>query len=437
MAYDISTLIENDGRLCPVCGRIHSGKLRDCAVGEGVIRILPALIRKYGGTRAFVLCDRDTYRAAGEQVCSLLESEGIPYDLHVIGRTHPVPDERIVGEAFMYCGNNDDIIIAVGGGVINDTCKIVASAKNVPDIIVATAPSMDGFASATSSMERGGLKVSLGSKCPDAVIGDTDILSRAPVHLIRSGIGDMLAKYVSVVEWRLSHLINGEYYCSEIAGMVEQSLEKCVKNAPLAIQGDRKAIEAVMEGLVVSGLTMNYAGVSRPASGMEHYISHITDMRALEFGTPSDLHGIQCGISALTVIRAYEVLARITPDREKALRHAAEFDTEAWYAHLRERLGRAADALIELDGKERKYDVGKHAARLERIIENWDGVRKIIASLPDSLGLEEFMTGIGHPTEPGEIGISPEDWREAFTMAKDIRDKYGLGMLLWDIGIQI
>ena len=435
MAYDISALLRADGMVCPVCGRTHTGKLRDCFIGAGVVSHLPEMVKKYGGTRAFVLCDRETYAAAGEKVCACLADAGIAYDLHVIERTHPMPDERIVGEALMYCPNECDIVIAVGGGVINDTCKIIASAKNVADIIVGTAPSMDGFASATSSMERGGLKVSLNSKCPEVVIGDTDILATAPTRMVLSGVGDMLAKFVSIAEWRISNLINGEYYCPVIADMVEESLNKCVKHAYAATQGNRDALASVMEGLVVSGLTMNYAGVSRPASGMEHYISHITDMRALEFGTPSDYHGIQCGIAALTVIKAYKKLAKITPDREAALRYVREFDLDRWNEHIRERLGKAAESIIALDRKERKYDLEKHAARLDKIIENWGGVKKIIASLPDPDDLGEFMKSIGHPTEPNEIGVSEEDWSEAFVMAKDIRDKYVLGKLMWDIGV--
>lgn len=434
MSYDINSLIASDGGVCPACGKVHSGRLRDCLIGDGVLSRLPDIVRKYGGTRAYVLCDRDTYNAAGERVCDILADSCIPYDLHVIERTHPLPDERTVGEAVMYLEPADDIVIAVGGGVINDTCKIVAAMRNLPDIIVGTAPSMDGFASATSSMERGGLKVSLDSKCPEVVIGDTDVLSRAPKRLILSGIGDMLAKYVSIAEWRISHLINGEYYCPVIADMVRESLDKVVKNAAAAVSGDKTAASSVMEGLVVSGLTMNYAGISRPASGMEHYISHITDMRALEFGTPSDYHGIQCGIAALTCIREYKKLACEDIDKARALEAVQEFDTDAWNEHLRERLGRGAEAIIQLDSRERKNDKEKHAARLERIIRNIGGIREIIDGLPDPDRLEEFMKMIGHPTTPEEIGVSREDYRDAFIMAKDIRDKYVLGKLLWDLG---
>lgn len=434
MNYDLKSLMQNDGFVCPSCGRTHRGLLKDCFIGDGVMAKVTELVKKYGGKKPFVLCDTLTYEAAGEWVCRLLDEAEIPYALHVIQRIKPSPDEKIVGEAVMHCPLDCDLVIAVGGGVINDTGKILAAAKNVPQIIVATAPSMDGFASASSSMERSGLKVSLNSKCPDAVIGEAEILANAPAHMIRSGIGDMLAKYVSIAEWQIANLIVGDYYCETIANIVTNALDLCVKAGAKAVQGDRKAVCTVMEGLVLSGLAMNYAEISRPASGMEHYISHIIDMRALEFGTPSDFHGIQCGIGALMTIRAYEQLMQQRPEPTAAREYAASFDLEGWYEYLREKLGHGAEAIIAGDLKEKKYDSAKHAERLAKIVTNWGNIQRICSKMPRSADLARFMKEIGHPTTGEEIGLTEEDMADAFFMAKDIRDKYVLGRLLWDLG---
>jgi glycerol dehydrogenase-like iron-containing ADH family enzyme len=59
---------------------------------------------------------------------------------------------------------------------------------------------------------------------------------------------------------------------------------------------------------------------------------------------------------------------------------------------------------------------------------------ELVKKLPSAEELESFMTDIGHPTKPEELGLTSEQWREAFLMAKDIRDKYVLGRLLWDLG---
>lgn len=434
MTYTIANLMQNDGFEC-ACGKRHYGLLKDCVIGTHALAALPDILRKYNVTHPFLLCDNETYEAAGWFVVGLLENENIPFTLHKIDRVKPAPDEKIVGEAVMYCDASCDGVIAVGGGVINDTCKILAATKNVPDVYVATAPSMDGYASASSSMERGGLKVSLNSKCPDAVIGDADILAHAPKHMILSGIGDMTAKYVSLVEWQIASLLIGEYYCPTVADIVRSSLDTCVKVAKDAVNGDPEAVCRLAEGLVLSGLAMNYAGISRPASGMEHYISHILDMRALEFGTPADLHGIQCGMATLLTVQGYEKLREYTPDKEKALAYVANFRLNGWFDHLREQLGHGADAIIAGERKERKYDVAKHAARLEKILANFDRIKEIAAQLPSSEELRTFFTSIGHPVSGKEFGLTERELREAFLMAKDIRDKYVLGRLLWDLGI--
>ena len=434
MSVHLSDLMKNDGEICSSCGKRHFGLLRDYIAKENAIAEIPALLEKYACGKPFVLCDPNTYRAAGKWVEDVLKSAKIPFSLHVMTAEKPAPDEKTVGEALMYCEPSCDSVIAVGGGVINDTCKILAAAKNVPDIIVATAPSMDGFASATSSMERSGLKTSLNSKCPDAVIADPDILLRAPKRMILSGIGDILAKYVSLAEWEIANILVGDFYCETIANIVKDSLWQCVRDAKAAVNGDKQAILSVMEALVISGIAMNYAKISRPASGMEHYISHIVDMRALEWGTPCDFHGIQCAVAALTTVRAYEALFKTIPNREKALSAVASWDNEKWNDYLREKLGKGAKSIIAGEEKERKYDKEKHAVRLEKIVRNWDIFAEIAKGLPSSEELEAFMTDIGHPTKPEELGLTFAQWREAFLMAKDIRDKYVLGRLLWDVG---
>ena len=432
---DLESLMLPEGFVCPSCGRRHTGGLRRLDISDRAIKNIPSILKELGGKEPFVLCDLNTYDAAGKDICRILTDAGLSFHLHVVDQRMPKPDERIVGEALMYCPTGADSVIGVGGGVINDTCKIISAAKKCPHIIAATAPSMDGFASATSSMDRSGLKVSLPSKCADAVVGDLGILAGAPAKLISSGVGDMIAKYTSIAEWKISHIINEEYFCPHIAGMVTRALDECVSGAEKAIHGDKDACGNVMRGLLVAGMAMNAAGCSRPASGMEHYISHIIDMRSLAFGTPAELHGIQCALATLVTVRSYKKLAGITPDREKALAYVSSFDPDKWSAHLREKLGAGAEAMIAGEAREHKYDKEKHRSRLERIIARWNEIKAVIDEMPSPDELESLMRRTGLPVTPMEIGISDDDLHEAFIMAKDMRDKYVLGRLLWDLGL--
>ena len=404
--------------------------------GKGALNKLPLLVKAFGGKKVFVLADVNTYRAAGEKVCKLLEENDIRYTSYIVPDKVPEPDEHTVGSVIMHFDVTCDLVVGVGSGVINDVGKILSNVAHVPYFIVGTAPSMDGYASASSSMSRDGLKISLPSKRADIIIGDTDILKEAPDRMLQAGLGDMLAKYVSICEWRIAHIITGEYYSEDIAELVREALKRCVENAEGLLKRDEQAIEAVFMGLVTSGLAMAYAGVSRPASGVEHYFSHVWDMRGLEFGTSVDLHGIQCGVGTLLASRLYEQMKQIKPDKEKALTYAADFDYAKWSQELRTFLGKGAEAMIALEEKEQKYNVECHQKRLEIILEHWDEILKIMdEELPSGAEIEKLLDTIGAPKAVTEMGIEEELLPTTFKATKDIRDKYVLSRLAWDLGV--
>ena len=162
-------------------------------MGEGVLRDISKIIKKYHAKKVFLLADKNTYQAAGEKVEHVIKEGGVACLSYVFQKDVLEPDETNVGLAIMHYESDCDVVIGTGSGVINDISKIVANVSGRPYIIVATAPSMDGYASATSSMTRDGLKISLPSKCADVIIGDLDVLCNAPTKLMISGLGDMLA----------------------------------------------------------------------------------------------------------------------------------------------------------------------------------------------------------------------------------------------------
>ncbi len=418
------------------CGRAHDVAIDQVVVGKGVIARLPEFVTKYGAKKPFVLADRNTYQAAGEAVVQILRGNGIVFSSFIFQNDALEPNEEAVGAAIMHFDASCDLIIGVGSGVINDIGKILSNVTGKKYIIVGTAPSMDGYASATSSMSMDGLKVSLNSRCADVIIGDIDILKQAPEHMLKAGLGDMLAKYVSIAEWRIAHIITGEYYCERVAQLIRTALKKCVDNAEGLLKRDEAAVQAVFEGLVIGGIAMAYAGVSRPASGVEHYFSHVWDMRGLEFGTPVDLHGIQCAMGTMKAVEFYEAVKAVTPDREKAIAAVEAFDHEAWNQQLRSFLGRSGQTMIDQEQKERKYDKSTHPARYERIVDHWDDILQILdQELPSAAELSRIMEVIGISKDLNTIGVDSQCARLTFKATKDIRDKYVLSRLAWDLGI--
>lgn len=418
------------------CGKTHVSLVDQVLIGKGVIRKLPEIIKRYHGKRVFLLADQNTYAAAGKQVAAILEAHQIAYSRYVFEQAHLEPDEFAVGSAVMHFDHSCDIVVGVGSGVINDIGKMISKMAKLPYVIVGTAPSMDGYASATSSMSMDGLKVSLSSQCASVIIGDIDLLKTAPDQMLIAGLGDMLAKYVSICEWRIAHLLVGEYYCETIAQMIREAVAKCVQNAAGLLRREDEAITAVFEGLVKGGEAMMYAGLSRPASGIEHYFSHIWDMRGLAYGDPVSLHGLQCAVGTLLSARVYEQIKQIKPDREQALQYVQDFDLEAWQKQLEQLVGKGAKAMIALEKKEGKYDPEKHKQRLNQIVEKWPQILQIIEEeLPSGAEIEKILDMIEGPKSAAELGLDEALLPQIFKATKDIRDKYIASRLAWDLGI--
>lgn len=430
----MNELFREEGFACK-CGKHHHADVKEVIIGQGVIKQLPDMIKKYGGKKPFLLADRNTWQAAGKRAVSLLKEHGMEFTSYVYPQEHLKPDEFAVGQATMNFDRSCDFIVAIGSGTINDITKILARATDFPYIIAATAPSMDGFASNTSSMISNGVKVSFYTTYPVAILADLDVVCQAPEKLIQAGMGDIVAKYVSICEWRISHLINDEYYCEEVASLVRRSLTKCVESADGLTIRDPKAIESVLEGLILSGIAMGFADISRPASGVEHSFSHIWDMRSLEFQTDSELHGIQVGIGTVLALKIYEQVRAIRPDRAKALNYASSFDIEQYGEFLLDFLGSSAKDLILLEKKEGKYDKAKHEKRLEIIMEHWQETLGIIdKELPSVAFIENLLSGLGAPVDPSALGFSKDEVQKTLAVTKDIRDKYIASRLLWDLG---
>ena len=141
----------------------------------------------------------------------------------------------------------------------------------------------------------------------------------------------------------------------------------------------------VMEGLIVSGIAMSYAEVSRPRQWSGALLlAHLGDALADGSLSTNDLHGIQVGVGTVPTLRMYGWLRNEKPSRERALKNAAAFDMAAWERDMRDWFGPTAETVIDIERKVGKHDPVKHAARLERIIAHWDDILRVMdEELPD------------------------------------------------------
>lgn len=436
MEMTMEELLSPQGHACS-CGRTHRAGLKFLKIGSGAVRFLPDALKAAGMRKPFMICDRNTYGAAGPLVESVLEQAGVPYVLFTFPQEFVEPDEHAVGQLKAAFDTACDGVLSVGSGVVTDCGKELARELKLPQTAVATAPSMDGYASNSSSMIYNRVKVTAYNACPQAIVADTDILKAAPERMLQAGLGDMLAKSIALCEWRISHIVTGEYYCTEIAALMRRSLRKIVAAAPKLLSRDPETIEAVTEGLILSGLAMAFAEISRPASGLEHYFSHLWEMFALQEGKRSELHGIQVGIGTALTLGIYKRLRTVRPDEQTMLRAMDAFDPETWEAEVRRVFGSTAQTLIDKENTEwHKNDPDARVLRFIRIREHWGDIQKIMdEELPDADANLALMRSLHMPAAPAEIGVTRQQTLDAFHHSRDIRDKYLTSSLLWDMGL--
>jgi glycerol-1-phosphate dehydrogenase [NAD(P)+] len=491
----LTELISPQGFDCD-CGKHHVMAIRHVKIGERALEFLPEILQDLAISKPLFVADQNTDRAAWCYIEPVLREAKIIYDKFIYQDEHPEPDEYAVGGLTLAYDRSCDGIVVVGSGVLNDIGKVFANAAKLPQVVIATAASMDGYGSNNASMIRNGLKVSLYNACPQAIIADTRILAEEPVHMLQAGLGDMLAKYVSICEWRISNLITGEYYCENIADLVRSALKKVIDSADGLLQRkqneqrqiaeqkqlidreqfaeqeqliDREivveqkeeidriaeqsrvneqersqyysAIENIFEGLLITGLAMGFAGISRPASGLEHYFSHVWEMMSLQRGETLQLHGLQVAVGTLLSVEIWQKLRMYPAASDMANATAVQFidsfDQIQWENMVYRIYGaQTAKQVIAIANAEGRNSKIMHAERLSVIQEKWSEIIKIVETeLPGYEELLTLMRKFDLPLTPQALGYSEQDKHDALIGSREVRNKYVTSSLLWDLGL--
>ena len=62
----------------------------------------------------------------------------------------------------------------------------------------------------------GGMKISPNARPPKAIIADPAVLKDAPMEMLQAGYGDIVGKYSCLNDWKLSRVVNDEYFCQYV-----------------------------------------------------------------------------------------------------------------------------------------------------------------------------------------------------------------------------
>jgi glycerol-1-phosphate dehydrogenase [NAD(P)+] len=290
-----------------IIAELLAGRLRDPDTGEPLHVPVKSVVieRSLKGAEAelvralglppphAVLTDQNTYEVLGRRV---EEALGRVIPIRLSGR--PIPDDRLAAQ-IMRAGIKAGSYVAVGSGVVDDLAKLAAARQGKPYAVFATAPSMNGYASAAASIMVGCLRTSLAAIPPLGVFCDLEVLAAAPKRLIVAGLGASICRSTAQADWLLSHRLHGTPYSRAPYALLAE---------PEAwMHGDATAVERLMRGLVLSGLGMALCRSSAPASQGEHLISHYLDCLPPSGWRPA-LQGEQIAVATLVMARLQESL---------------------------------------------------------------------------------------------------------------------------------
>ncbi len=415
------------------CGRAHRCDMEDVVIGSGIVNRLPELLLRHGYRHICVVSDVRTERAAGEAVKALLKQAGFCVSGIVFPEGELVPDERALGSVMVELPAQCDLIVAVGTGTLNDLCRFVSWRLNIPYYIVATAASMDGFASNGAPLIVKNLKTTYEIGRPRVIVGDLDFFCAAPREMTAAGIADILGKHVCLADWKMAAMVTGEYYCGQVEAIIRGCIDRVEDAAKGAIRGQADAMAALMEALVLSGVAINYVGNSRPCSGSEHHLSHYWEMQSLFSGSHGALHGVKVGVGTVLGLKLYRklpgYLRELQPEQD-----LPAFSRAAWDAEIARAYGKAAPQVLRLEDGAGKNADNAVRARRRALKRHAAEIEAIVAALPEPEEMAGKLQKMGLPYLPEQIGVGERELVDSVLYAKDLRNRYGLLQILFDLG---
>lgn len=264
--------------------------------GDGAINLLPSLMETYGD-RPLVVATKSMVNLAQ----NLMGDKGKV--LKFGGECSRNEINRVKAIAQEYGAT---AIAAIGGGKPIDTCKVVADELNIPVIVAATIAATDAPTSAVAVLytDDGVYEsVHCQKRNPDVVLIDTDIILKAPVRFLISGMGDALATFFEANSCERSgstNECNGLRTKTALA-IARLCLDMLLKYGRQAVEDARKgikseAVEAVIEAnTLLSGIGFESCGVSAAHSIHNGFTvlpdtHHLLHGEKVAFGTLAGLH---------------------------------------------------------------------------------------------------------------------------------------------------
>lgn len=394
------------------CGKSHKMLTRAAVIEPGALHHLESYLAQYGITGSCcAIYDENTYAATKDRHPPVQQKIILPApELHA--------DEYATEKVLKQLSGEVNVLLAIGGGVIHDITRYCAHKRGLRFVACPTAASVDGFCSTVAAMTWHGFKKTLPGIAPELVIADTQIIRNAPLALAKSGVGDILAKYTALTDWKISHVLTGEYICPRICDMVWQAADSVAACVDKLATGETEAFEKLTYALILSGLAMQMMGNSRPASGCEHHISHLLEMEPQGLQVHAHaLHGEKTGVGCILAAREYKKLAKLGTIAPHLCPYTPLSEDEV--------LPFFGATLCDDVLRENQNDCLASVTR-EALLQNWPQVRALIAELPDPDDLYRLLERLDARRTPEDIGLAASDVETVLNYSPLVRNRLTL-----------
>jgi glycerol-1-phosphate dehydrogenase [NAD(P)+] len=289
-----------------------------------------------------------------------------------------------------------------------------------------------------------GVKRTLASRYPDALVCDLETLRDAPREMTAAGVGDLLAAFVSFPDWLMANRLGLDPDYSPLAQELMGPLDEIfLEEAPAIRSGSLDGMATLAKLIALGGLAMSLSHATTPMSGYEHVISHILDLLAESHNRPLTQHGSQVALASILGTAAYQhLLDELEPQ---------EVNLESCYPGSEEMQALVHETFLAVDpsgkaGKECWSDYQlkleawrAHKAEFKAFLKDWEIYREQLENL--TCPPERLMTilrAVQAPEDFSELQPpqSEEDVKFAFMTAPLMRKRFTLGDLLiflhWD-----
>ena len=265
----------------------------------------------FGGAKAIIIADENTWAVAGEQTKTSFETHGVETVEPMIfpGRPTVYACYENIEKIRDHIRDLDGVIAcSIGSGTLNDLTKRASDELGRRYMNVCTAASMDGYAAFGASITENGFKHTMSCRAPQALIADLPMMAGAPQRCTATGLGDLIEKIPAGADWIVADELGVEPIDQEVWDLVQGPLASAISDPEGLANGKPEAFNGLVEGLVMSGLAMQkYRISSRPASGAGHQFSHVWEMEHLGMDQEPPLtHGFKVGLGTISVLALWE-----------------------------------------------------------------------------------------------------------------------------------